>query len=91
LISDSGGVQEEVSILKRPVIVVRRSTERPEVIGTFAQRVEPGPAIAAAAADILGDIDAVHLRLASTPSPYGDGSASAACLDALHQLLGTTA
>ena len=36
LISDSGGVQEEASLLKRPVVVVRRSTERPEVLGTFA-------------------------------------------------------
>jgi len=29
VISDSGGVQEEVSVYKRPLIVVRRSTERP--------------------------------------------------------------
>ena len=39
LISDSGGVQEEASVVKRPVIVVRRSTERPEVLGTFATLV----------------------------------------------------
>lgn len=45
VISDSGGVQEEASIVKRPVIVVRNSTERPEVIGTFATRVLPGPDI----------------------------------------------
>ena len=42
LVSDSGGVQEEASIVKRPVLVVRRSTERPEVIGTFAELVPPG-------------------------------------------------
>ncbi len=35
LVSDSGGVQEEVSVYKRSVIVVRRSTERPEVLGHF--------------------------------------------------------
>ncbi len=49
LISDSGGVQEEVSVLKRPVVVVRRSTERPEVLGSFADLVDPGPAIGDAA------------------------------------------
>ena len=33
LVSDSGGVQEEASIVGRPVLVARRSTERPEVLG----------------------------------------------------------
>src|SRR3954454_24154985 len=43
LVSDSGGVQEEASVLKRPVLVVRRSTERPEVLGTFSELVGVGP------------------------------------------------
>ena len=43
LVSDSGGVQEEASIVKRPVLVVRASTERPEVLGTFAELVPVGP------------------------------------------------
>ena len=76
LISDSGGVQEEVSVLKRPVLVVRRSTERPEVIGTFAQRVEPGPAIGEVARSWIADLPAVIGRLEQEPSPYGDGTAS---------------
>lgn len=75
LISDSGGVQEEVSVYKRPVVVVRRSTERPEVIGTFARLVEPD-GISAVVGDWLGDVEAVHRELADLPSPYGDGSAS---------------
>ena len=45
VVSDSGGMQEEVSVLKRPLIVVRNSTERPEVHGTFATLVPPGPRI----------------------------------------------
>jgi UDP-N-acetylglucosamine 2-epimerase (non-hydrolysing) len=86
LVSDSGGVQEEVSVYKRPVLVVRRSTERPEVIGTFAERVEPGPDIARIAAEWAADLDAVHARLARTPSPYGDGSASQRSVDAIRRL-----
>jgi UDP-N-acetylglucosamine 2-epimerase (non-hydrolysing) len=76
LVSDSGGVQEEVSIYKRSVIVVRRSTERPEVLGTFAELVEPGPAISEIASRWALDITGLHQRLATIPSPYGDGSAS---------------
>jgi UDP-N-acetylglucosamine 2-epimerase (non-hydrolysing) len=76
-VSDSGGVQEEVSVLGRPVVVVRRSTERPEVQGTWAQLVDPGPQVAAAVADLWTDLPALHARLAALPSPYGDGTASA--------------
>lgn len=83
VISDSGEVQEECSIVKRPLIVVRRSTERPEVIGTFARRVLPGPDIGEQAALVLADVDAVHAYLATLPSPYGDGAASGRALAAL--------
>jgi len=83
MISDSGGVQEETSILKRPVIVVRNSTERPEVLGTFAVRVVAGPGIGEAARPILDDVEEAHARLADAPSPYGDGTASNRSLEAL--------
>jgi UDP-N-acetylglucosamine 2-epimerase (non-hydrolysing) len=75
LVSDSGGIQEEASIYKRPVIVVRRSTERPEVLGTFARLVEPAD-ISAMVREWLADLGAIHRHLAAIPSPYGDGSAS---------------
>jgi UDP-N-acetylglucosamine 2-epimerase (non-hydrolysing) len=87
LVSDSGGVQEEASVIKRPVVVVRRSTERPEVQGTFAELVAPGPAIGAVARRWWADIDALHQRLAATPSPYGTGNASARTVDALDRML----
>ena len=87
LVSDSGGVQEEVSVYKRPVLVVRRSTERPEVLGSFAERVEPGPDIGRVAGAWADDLDTVHERLASTPSPYGDGSASQRSVDAIRSLI----
>lgn len=86
-IADSGGIQEEVSVLKRPLIVVRRSTERPEVLGTFATLVEPGDDISQEARKLLADIGEIHSRLASIPSPYGDGSASAKSVAAIQELL----
>ncbi len=87
LVSDSGGVQEEASVLKRPVVVVRNSTERPEVQGTFAQLVAPGAGIGAVAAGWLADIDALHARLATMPSPYGGGDASARTVEAIDRML----
>lgn len=80
LLSDSGGVQEEASIVKRPVIVVRRSTERPEVLGTFSTVVPAIADLPRAAGEILSRLDETHRRLADIPSPYGDGRASARCL-----------
>ncbi len=87
LVSDSGGVQEEVSVLKRPMVVVRRSTERPEVLGTFVELVPPGSGIGEAAAGFLADLDATHARLAALPSPYGDGTASERSVAAIAELL----
>jgi UDP-N-acetylglucosamine 2-epimerase (non-hydrolysing) len=87
LVSDSGGVQEEVSVLKRPVLVVRRSTERPEVLGTFAERVLPGPDIGRIVGGWIDDLPAVHARLAAIPSPYGAGDAAERSVAAIDRLL----
>lgn len=87
LVSDSGGVQEEVSVYKRPVIVVRRSTERPEVLGTFAELVEPGPGITEVAERWVGDLRGLHEKLESIPSPYGDGTASERTVEAIVELV----
>ncbi len=86
-ISDSGGLQEEASVLKRPVVVVRRSTERPEVLGTFADLVAPGPELIEAAAARLADVTLAD-RLAAVPCPYGDGTASATIVERISTLVG---
>jgi UDP-N-acetylglucosamine 2-epimerase (non-hydrolysing) len=71
LVSDSGGVQEEVTVLKKPLIVVRNSTERPESVDAgFAVVVQPD-AICDAVAEMT--VPGVEDRLAATPSPFGDG------------------
>jgi UDP-N-acetylglucosamine 2-epimerase (non-hydrolysing) len=75
LVSDSGGVQEEASIVKRPVLVVRASTERPEVIGTFAELIAPGAAIGDRGRAWAADLPNLHAGLAAEPTPYGDGHA----------------
>jgi UDP-N-acetylglucosamine 2-epimerase (non-hydrolysing) len=72
IVSDSGGVQEEATIIKRPVVVVRRSTERPELLGTFAHLVVPGPMIGATVGSLLDRLSDVHAELGELPYPYGD-------------------
>ena len=79
LISDSGGVQEEATILKRPVLVIRSSTERPEILGTFAHLVEVGPEIGAKVKELTADLERTHRFLESVPYPYGE-NATARCV-----------
>ncbi|MFT3852359.1 MAG: UDP-N-acetylglucosamine 2-epimerase (non-hydrolyzing) [Ilumatobacteraceae bacterium] len=88
LISDSGGVQEEATIVKRPVVIVRRSTERPELLGTFAHLVEPGPELGTTITELLADVDELHASLAALPYPYG-GDASERVVAALDELVAT--
>jgi UDP-N-acetylglucosamine 2-epimerase (non-hydrolysing) len=76
IVSDSGGVQEECTVLKRPLIVVRNSTERPESIAAgFAHLVRPGPAIGELGRALIADAGLAQ-RLSAIPCPYGDGRAS---------------
>ena len=86
-VSDSGGLQEEASILKRPILVVRRSTERPEVIGTFARLVSTGQSMMAEALDWILNPDEVHQGLMGIDTPFGDGSASQRSVAALADLI----
>ncbi len=86
-ISDSGGVQEEASVWKRPVVVLRRSTERPEVIGTFAQLAKPDHTLVETAAALFSRRVEMAERLRKTPSPYGDGSAARLSVDAIFRFL----
>jgi UDP-N-acetylglucosamine 2-epimerase (non-hydrolysing) len=86
LVSDSGGIQEEASVLKRPVVVVRRSTERPEVEGTFARLVRPAD-LTSAAMWWLDELDRDPDPFHGVPSPYGDGRSSERCVAAIDNLL----
>ncbi len=87
LLSDSGGLQEEASVVKRPVVVVRRSTERPEVLGTFATLVTSLDDLPAVADQLLRNLADTHRRLEGLPCPYGDGHASLRCVHHIAQTL----
>ena len=88
VVSDSGGIQEEATVLGRPALIVRRSTERPEALGRWCELVEPGAQLRSAAQARLADVSGWRRRCA-IPSPYGDGSASRRIVDAVAALLST--
>lgn len=87
-VSDSGGVQEEVSVVKRPMVVVRNSTERPEVLGTFATLRKPGEGVERTVLRIIESLEDTHLKLSQTPTPYGDGTASQQSVALITRLIG---
>ncbi|MFJ4225695.1 non-hydrolyzing UDP-N-acetylglucosamine 2-epimerase [Microbacterium sp. NPDC089695] len=76
LVSDSGGLQEETTVLGKPLLVVRRSTERPEAVDAgFARLITPDKNIAREAAEVLEN-NGFGTDLRTAQSPYGDGTAS---------------
>jgi UDP-N-acetylglucosamine 2-epimerase (non-hydrolysing) len=58
------------------MIVVRRSTERPEVLGTFATLLPADSDFSRLANGWIASLDDLHLSLRDMPSPFGDGLAS---------------
>lgn len=76
LVTDSGGLQEEATVLGRPLLVVRRSNERPEAEWLTGTRTVPDAGqIAAVATGWLTDLDRPPYRHPRT-TPFGDGNAS---------------
>jgi UDP-N-acetylglucosamine 2-epimerase (non-hydrolysing) len=85
ILSDSGGVQEEAPALGKPVLVLRRETERPEALQEGVVRLV-GPdfdEITSTAQHLLDD-EAAYKEMARGVSPYGDGKAAGRIASVLH-------
>lgn len=88
VLTDSGGVQEEAPTFGKPVLVLRKVTERPEaslmglarIVGTSRE------AIVAEASDILGS-SVVYRTMSEGQNPYGDGRASTRIAESLWRRL----
>ena len=85
ILSDSGGVQEEAPALAKPVLVLRRETERPDAITAGVARLigTDYDAIVHEAQRLLDD-PALYRSMARGVSPYGDGHAANRIVDAIH-------
>lgn len=76
VLTDSGGLQEEAPALGRPVLVLRRETERPEAVeaGTVRMAGVDRDEIVAMTSELLDSPEAYD-RMARAVNPYGDGQA----------------
>ena len=76
VMTDSGGLQEEAPALGKPVLVMRKETERPEAIaaGTAKLAGVEKAEILAMANELLNDPSAYE-KMAKAVNPYGDGNA----------------
>ncbi len=77
VMTDSGGLQEEAPALGKPVLVLRRTTERPEGLraGTLKLAGVSREGIRKEAGILLSNAEK-YRRMAESPNPYGDGKAS---------------
>jgi UDP-N-acetylglucosamine 2-epimerase (non-hydrolysing) len=84
VVTDSGGIQEEAPSLGKPVLVLRKVTERPEamqagvakVIGVTEEGVHEN------IRQLLEDAR-LYKSMSATINPYGDGHAAPRILDAI--------
>jgi len=86
VITDSGGLQEEVTAIGKPVLVVRARTERPEGVaaGTAQLLGTDREAIETWATRLLSEPD-VYERMARSTNPYGSGDAARKIVDVLRE------
>ena len=84
VLTDSGGLQEEAPALGKPVLVLRRETERPEAVeaGTAKLAGVAYDDIVSMADQLLTD-PAAYAAMARAVNPYGDGQACRRIADAI--------
>lgn len=77
VLTDSGGIQEEAPGLGKPVLVMRRTTERPEALEAGTVRLVGTDAcrIVEETSRLLDEPEFYH-RMSRSANPYGDGRAS---------------
>lgn len=84
IVTDSGGVQEEAPSLRKPILVTRETTERPEALDAGAVELV-GTAhelIVRRVSELLTDESEYAKRQIET-NPYGDGQAATRIADLL--------
>ncbi len=88
LLTDSGGLQEEAPALGKPVLVLRRTTERPEAVSAGTARlIGTDSAAIVREASLLLDDAAAYAAMAQARNPFGDGQASGRILAASREFL----
>ena len=77
LLTDSGGLQEEAPALGKPVLVLRRTTERPEAVAAgTAKLIGTDAAAILSETSLLLENEDAYGAMARAHNPFGDGQAS---------------
>jgi UDP-N-acetylglucosamine 2-epimerase (non-hydrolysing) len=89
IMTDSGGVQEEAPTLGKPVLVLRKTTERPEAIevGTAKLVGTDKDVIIREAQKLLSD-KAAYVEMSTKANPYGDGKTAERIINIILEKLG---
>lgn len=87
ILTDSGGIQEEAPSLRKPVLILRETTERPEVVEAGAGKIVGTDArrIIEEVARLLTDAQ-VYKSMSTAMNPFGDGHAAERIATVLEQL-----
>ena len=89
VMTDSGGLQEEAPALGKPVLVLRKETERPEAVqaGTVKLAGVEEETIFSLASELLTS-ESAYAAMAHAVNPYGDGQACRRIADAIEWRFG---
>ena len=89
VMTDSGGLQEEAPALGKPVLVLRRETERPEAVAASTVKLAgvEEEDIFSMASELL-TAPAAYAAMAHAVNPYGDGHACRRIADAIEWKFG---
>ena len=92
LLTDSGGLQEEAPALGKPVLVLRRTTERPEAVEAGTARLIGTDSDAILReTSLLLESEEAYGAMARAHNPFGDGQASGRIVAAARRFLGVEA
>ena len=91
VLTDSGGLQEEVPSMGKPVLVLRNVTERPEGVaaGTLKLAGTNEETIYSMTRELLEDASAYE-KMAQAKNPFGDGHASERITESILYYFGKT-
>ncbi len=90
ILTDSGGVQEEAPSFRKPVLIMRENTERPEGINAGVSKL-----VGTKKEDIISGVTRLlrseeeYDKMAKGTNPFGDGKASERITGIIHGFMGS--